>query len=113
MKNVEIYKTLSATVPVEDILGIQRVGTMWRLYIEKVNNRVPLLSNGVSLRGVNIPIHEINPYVPDRSDQVRVRVKNIPLSADDSIIVKTLKDYDCKLLDKQSREKLRWQTDKL
>lgn len=107
LTNIEIYKTLSATVPVEDILGIQRVGTLWRLYIENVNNRVPLLSNGVSLRGVNIPIYEKNPYVPDRSDQVRVRVKNIPLSADDSIIVKTLKDYGCELVDNPSREKLR------
>lgn len=61
----------------------------------------------MSLRGVNIPIYEKNPYVPDRSDQVRVRVKNIPLSADDSIIVKTLKDYGCELVDNPSREKLR------
>ena len=46
-------------------------------------------------------------FVPDRSDQLRVRIKNIPLSADDSIIVKTLKDEGCILVENPSREKLR------
>ena len=45
--------------------------------------------------------------MPDRTEQVRVRIKNIPLSADDSIIVKTLKDSGCELAENPSREKLR------
>ena len=56
---------------------------------------------------MNIPLYEKNPYIPDRTDQLRVRIKNVPLSADDSIIVKTLKDSGCVLVENLSREKLR------
>ena len=61
----------------------------------------------MTLRGKTIPLYEKNPFVPDRSEQVRVRIKNIPLSADDSIIVKALKDTGCVLVENPSREKLR------
>lgn len=107
LTNVELYKSLGAEIPVEAILGIQRAGSLWRLYIEDITNRIRLLSKGVSLRGMNIPLYEKNPYIPDRTDQLRVRIKNVPLSADDSIIVKTLKDSGCVLVENPSREKLR------
>ena len=107
LTNSEIYRTLAKSIPVEAILGIQRVGSLWRLYIEDIVNRVLLLSRGVSLRGRTIQLYEKNPFIPDRTEQVRVRVKNIPLSADDSIIVKTLKDSGCQLVENPSREKLR------
>ena len=61
----------------------------------------------MSLRGKTIQLYDKNPYVPDRSDQVWVRIKNIPLSVDDSIIVKSLKDNGCELTEDPSREKLR------
>ena len=107
LTNAEMYKTLAKDIPVEAILGIQRVGSLWRLYIEDIANRVLLLAKGVSLRGKTIQLYEKNPFTPDRSGQVRVRVKNIPLSADDSIIVKALKDAGCELVENPSREKLR------
>ena len=107
LTNVELYKCLGAEVPFDAILGIQRAGSLWRLYIEDITNRVRLLSKGVSLRGMNIPLYEKNPYIPDRTDHIRIRIKNIPLSADDSIIVKALKDSGCELIENPSREKLR------
>ena len=107
LTNTEMYKTLAKDVPVEAILGIQRVGSLWRLYIEGIVNRLMLVSKGLNIRGKTIPLYEKNPFVPDRSDQLRVRIKNIPLSADDSIIVKTLKDEGCILVENPSREKLR------
>ena len=66
------------------------MGSLWRLYIEDIVNRVLLLSRGVSLRGRTIQLYEKNPFIPDRTEQVRVRVKNIPLLADDSIIIKNV-----------------------
>ena len=91
LTNVEMYKALAMDIPIEAILVILRVGSLWHLYIEDIVNRLLLISKGVTLRGKNIPLYEKNPFVPDRSEQVRVRIKNMPLSADDSIIVKALK----------------------
>lgn len=70
-------------------------------------HRIMLLATGMSRRGGTIQIYEKNPYVPVRSDQVQVRIKNIRLSADDSIIFKSLKDNGCELIETPLREKLR------
>ena len=78
LTNVELYKCLGAEVPFDAILGIQRAGSLWRLYIEDITNRVRLLSKGVSLRGMNISLYEKNPYIPDRTDQLRIRMKIFP-----------------------------------
>ena len=108
LSNEELYKTLlNHKIPAEAILGIQRVGSLWRLYIENVVNRVALVATGLTVRGVNIPVYELNPFKPDRTGQLRVRFRDIPLSADDSIITKTLQDHGCIVTEPPSREKLR------
>ena len=108
LSNEELYKTLlNHKIPAEAILGIQRVGSLWRLYIENVVNRVTLVGTGIMVKGVNIPLYEKNPYIPDRTDQLRVRFKDIPLSVDDSIITRTLLDHGCTVIEPPSREKLR------
>ena len=40
LSNVEIYKSLAEVVAVDNILGIQRVGSLWRLYIQDTLNRL-------------------------------------------------------------------------
>ena len=107
LSNVELYKTLSSMIPAGDLLGIQRVGSLWRLYIDNIANRVEHVTIGVSLRGVNIPLYERNPFIPDRTDQLRIRIKDVPLSADDSIITKTFQNLGCTLIEPPSHEKLR------
>ena len=70
LSNVELYNSLGITISAEDILGIQRVGSLCRLFIDKTAIRVALLSTGVTLRGVNIPFYEKKTYIPDRTDQL-------------------------------------------
>ena len=50
LSNVEIFKSLAEVVAVDSILGIQRVGSLWRLYIQDTLNRLLLVGRGVSLR---------------------------------------------------------------
>ena len=67
LTNIEIYKTLGATIPLEAISGIQRVGSLWRLYIENTVNRLLLLAKGVSLRGKTIQMRETHMCLIERS----------------------------------------------
>ena len=50
LSNVELNNSLGIRISAEDILGIQRVGSLWRLYIDETAIRVALLSTGVTLK---------------------------------------------------------------
>jgi hypothetical protein len=42
--------------------------------------------SGVTIRGKSIPIKQVNPFFLDSERVTRIRIQNIPLSADDNII---------------------------
>lgn len=108
LTNVEIYKAIGMKVHPECIKGIQRVREMWRIYMDNEEDRLTLVTQGLSLRGRQITLHTQNPRNPQRfrPDTVRIRVKNIPLSADDGQIHRALTLEGCDI-EGVFRERLR------
>ena len=88
LTNVEIYKAIGDKVQAQSIKGIQRVREMWRIYMDNEEDRQSLLVQGINLRGRQIPLHLQNPHNPSRyqPDTIRIKIKNVPLSADDGQI---------------------------
>ena len=108
LTNVEIYKAVGSKVPAECIKGIQRIRDMWRIYMDNTEDRITLIVEGLNLRGRRVPLHTQNPRNPQRfrPDTIRIKVKNIPLSADDGQIHRTLTLEGCNI-EGIFREKLR------
>ena len=109
LTNVEIYKAIRVRVPSQCIKGIQRIREMWRIYMDNEEERLSLLVQGLVLRGRQIPLHSQNPYNPDRTqpDTIRIKVRNVPLSADDGQIHRTLKlGVDGKLTNCETGDRL-------
>jgi hypothetical protein len=82
---------------------------MWRIYMDNEEDRLSLLVQGLVLRGRQIPLHSQNPYNPDRTqpDTIRIKVRNVPLSADDEQIHRTLKlEVDGKLTNCETGDRL-------
>ena len=82
---------------------------MWRIYMDNEEDRLSLLVQGLVLRGRQIPLHSQNPYNPDRTqpDTIRIKVRNVPLSADDEQIHRTLKlGVDGKLTNCETGDRL-------
>ena len=106
ISHVELYKAISNTIEASHITGLQRVGGMWRIYMDNLDDKVKLMAEGVQLRGKRLNVLNTNPGRLDGEDTTRIRVKNIPLSADDGIIARnfTLKGLDVIQL---MRERLR------
>jgi hypothetical protein len=54
---------------------------------------------GINLRGRQIPLHLQNPHNPSRyqPDTIRIKIKNIPLSADDGQIDRALAMDGCEI----------------
>lgn len=102
----ELYSAISNRIESNHITGLQRVRGLWRIYLDNLQDKVTLIEEGIPMRGKIVPVLNTNPQRLDGEDTIRVRVKNIPLSADDGIIsrVLTLKGIDIISI---SREKLR------
>ncbi|CAC5414441.1 unnamed protein product [Mytilus coruscus] len=97
LTNVEIYNAIGVKVPAERIEGIQRIREMWRLYMDNEEDRLSLLMTGVHLRGRQVPLYSQNPRNPGRLQEntIRIKVKNVPLSANDGQIHKTVTLQGC------------------
>ncbi|WAR11188.1 hypothetical protein MAR_036264 [Mya arenaria] len=90
LKHEELYEALADVIVCTHITGLQRVRGMWRIYVENIDDKVSLLTEGVTLRGKMIKLLNTNPNRLDGEQTVRIRVKDIPLSVDDSVILRSL-----------------------
>ena len=115
ISNVELYKALALVVPGEHLAGIQRIpGGLWRIYLDNYESRNSILSHEFAFRGKTIPVYGSNPNVRflkgyhglPLDPTLRVRIKHIPLSADDGQIKRALELAKCEII-KLYREKLR------
>ena len=54
--------------------------------MDNTEDRITLIVEGLNLRGKRVPLHTQNSRNPQRfrPDTIRIKVKNIPLSADDA-----------------------------
>lgn len=90
LQHVELYRAIGRNIDVSHITGLQRVRGFWRIYLDNIEDKVTLMTEGVPLRGKSIPILNTNPDRLDGEATVKVRVKNIPLSVDDGLIKRTI-----------------------
>lgn len=104
--HTELYMALSDRIESSHITGLQRVRGLWRIYVDNLDDKVKLMAEGVHLRGKAISVLNTNPQRPDWEGTIRVRVKNIPLSADDGMITRELTLRGADVIN-VTREKLR------
>ena len=90
LSHVELFTAISKRIDSSHITGLQRVRGLWRIYIDNLQDKVSLMEQGVPLRGKIIPVLNTNPQRLDGENSLRIRIKNIPLSADDGVISRVL-----------------------
>ncbi|VDH96639.1 Hypothetical predicted protein [Mytilus galloprovincialis] len=105
----EMFEAIDKVVPKRSIKGLQRIRGLWRIYLDDEKERELLVSNGLELRGRSVLVYSRNPRVRsyENSTDIKIRVKDIPLSADDGQILRVLERYKCVIL-KHFRERLRY-----
>ena len=95
-------------INVSNMIGLQRVRGLWRIYLDNREDRELLLSSTLVLRNKSVNFYTRNPRYAfkEKTDTTKVRVKDIPLSADDGQIIKALENHNCDIV-KFFRECLR------
>lgn len=105
--NEHMYKVLARQVNSKDITGIQKIRGLWRLYVENQKTRIDLITLGLKVRNVTVAVHDSNPFLVHGEDTLRVRIKDIPLSASDTLITDELESRKCKPIGKIIHDRLR------
>ncbi|CAG2251140.1 CNBP [Mytilus edulis] len=109
LTHTELFKCIDLTIPANHLNGLQRViGGVWRIYPDSEEDRETLVVSSITVRKKRIEVYPRNPkYVEKESPTtVRIRIKNIPLSADDGQLIRYLQNWHLEVLNYQ-RERLR------
>ncbi|VDH99420.1 Hypothetical predicted protein [Mytilus galloprovincialis] len=107
--HIELYKTIDANIcPGSHLKALQRVRGLWRIYFDDDTDREYMISKGMWVRDKIIPVYTRNPriMVNENPIHLKVRVKNVPCSAEDGQIERALEYYGC-TVHKSYRERLR------
>ena len=89
-------------------MGVQRIGSLWRIYLNSHDNRVKLITKGLEVRGTTVPVYDTNPFTQAKNEHLtRVKMKDIPLSVGDELISQTLEKLKCHVRGEITRQKLR------
>ena len=94
----EVYISASSSIAPEFLRCIQFAGGLCRIYVVGRENRIRIITSGIVLRGKLIQVRERNPFIR-HFEGVRLTIKGLPFSADDSIIHAALQNYGCEITD--------------
>ena len=104
----ELYCALSKNITSDNIIGIQRIGSLWRIYLNSHDDRVKLITHGLNLRETVISVYDTNPYTQARNEHLtRITIKDVPLSVGDELIKQSLEKLKCNIRGDIIRQKLR------
>ncbi|CAG2187982.1 CNBP [Mytilus edulis] len=108
LTHLELYRSVEHLVDPSHLKALQRVRGLWRLYFDNQEDRDKTLTNGLVIRKKLIQTYARNPKTAENEDpnNVRVRIKNIPCSADDGQIQRALEVNHC-VVHTLFRERLR------
>ncbi|VDI45103.1 Hypothetical predicted protein [Mytilus galloprovincialis] len=85
LTHLELYNSIDSCIPKSHLKGLQRVRGMWRIYPDSENDRETLIIKKITVRNKLINVYSTNPKSSEYSSllYLRVRVKDVPYSADD------------------------------
>ena len=96
---------------ISDIVCIQRDRDLWRIYVDSIESRKLLVSDGFTLQNISVSVFDTNPFSAGtenpNEEVVRVTIRGIPLSVEDSCITKTLEKLGAELTSDIKYEKIR------
>ena len=83
--NYELGVAIAKVVGRGELLGAQRIRSLWRIYLNTSEARANLLGQGLAVRGITVAVASQNPFLVEGPDGIlipgtRLTVSDIPLS---------------------------------
>ena len=101
----EIIKQIESVISTDKIDGIQRIGGLWRIYINNAEEKLKLMTQGFTFKGIAVRVTSDNPYHSKYEDNqkeiqrgTKVIIQNIPLTIDNRDIKKMMEQFGVQIL---------------
>lgn len=105
LSNEEVYLRLIKIINPDYIEAVQKIGGLWRIYINDFQARCRLLAEGLDLGGRCVTIFQYNPFT--RPTHTILRVCDVPLTVHDNDIIRTLREIGADIVGDMTKERLR------
>lgn len=101
LKTYEVSKAAGDAIGIKGIDGSQEIKGLWRIYTTSLENRVKLLSHGMTLRGKRVELLDQNPFVATSRDPdtpaERILISGLSLNVDNQEILDFLRSTHVEL----------------
>lgn len=86
----EVCTTLCGSLDSNDLLGSQKIGGLWRIYVKSADAQAKLLTAHITYNSRTVPVYKENPFrtgadSPDEKT-TRIVVKDLPLSVQNTCL---------------------------
>ncbi|VDI60500.1 Hypothetical predicted protein [Mytilus galloprovincialis] len=107
LTHTELFRCIDLTIPDNHLNRPQRVlGGVWRIYPDNEEDRDTLVANTVRKKRIEVYPRNQKYVEKESPTTVRIRMKNIPLSADDDQLLRYLQNWHLNVLN-YHRKRLR------
>ena len=103
LKEVELCVAICDSIERSCLLGVQRIGMVWRVYTKNHESRMTLLANGIVIREQRVGVFSNNPVraklAPGETDEniMKITIKDLPISKGNKGVEKYLMTQGIKL----------------
>lgn len=82
----DMCMSISGVVDQDNLEGCQQVRGLWKIYVKTIGAKMDLVSQGITVHGVSITVHDTNPFIQqgyaqrmeDRNVSQCERFTNVP-----------------------------------
>lgn len=96
VKPIDMCQAIASSINRNNVDGAQLIHGIWRLYLKSAEARVDLMTKGLFLNGIQVPLFDKNPRSTNNDDPntrvEKIVIHDLPLSVDNDTILNYLKD---------------------
>ncbi|GFR93843.1 hypothetical protein ElyMa_000903500 [Elysia marginata] len=112
LDNYDLCMAIAKIVGREGVLGAQRIGALWRIYLPSPEARATLLARGLCIGGRTVRVSSQNHFIvrgPDGKEMpgTRLKISDVPFSFSNTAIESALIKKGIKLRSRMRMEEIR------
>ena len=100
LKDFDVCQAVLDVIDESDLMGVQRVGNLWRIYLRSLSARATLASTGVDIGGKHISLNTTNPYdLKNKQDEkpIKIMIQDVKMHITNEYVEKYLCGLGVKL----------------
>ncbi len=114
LKDIDMCNAVIKVIPRDQLKGVQRVGSLWRIYTNTQEARTQLAVHGIDLQHQHINLMTSNPFIHSNTESgrpIKITIFDVKLHVESDKVEKHLKSLGAKLVKTVAYCRVRDETD--